>query len=194
MTFCPQEVVWGDLATWFGAAATFLAVVVALVTAGRAGKVAFAIRADERDVELSKERSLRHQLVVGFDFELYMLVGTLSAFMAQLAAAREREDWANAYALLANERPATGLTLMTRFAEKLDVFPAAMSGELLGILVKWTLIQESPPAEFSDQENLAGGLNGTIVTIESLIFDMQAARVAIRAFADDKSVLAPIEW
>jgi hypothetical protein len=189
--FCPQSVAWGDMATWAGAVATTAAVIVALVTAKRAGDVALKVHEKEENARRAKDDSLRHQLSIAFDSELYMAIGQLDLFCAHLEDALGGASY-QIESVMKVLYPKHGLSVVSRFSDRLDVFPIALSGELLAILSRWNMVHEAPAAEFSSEGQLQEGAAAVLRAMTLLSRDMQRVRMLVREHALPDTKLTPI--
>lgn len=178
ITFCPNEVAVGDLATWLAAIATLAAVWVALATSRRA--LSEIKRARDEDRALSKVASdaVAARLSVVFHSELFLLGESLKELLRSL----ESQDLAdNPRWMIETMKyllPTSGLSLLRQFSDKLDVFDRETAAQLLIVISFWNFILEAPSAntlEDAPPEVLLIARDHTIVTIRNGINEIASA-------------------
>ena len=191
--FCPQAIVWGDVATIASAIATFLAVLVALCSSRHAAELAKALHAAERKAELDNEARLRAQLAIAFDQELYMMIAQINFAESQLSEVEKRKSIAEAVIALKTCLPDKGMVLLDRFAADFVVFPPDVGANLLNSLGSWLALRDSPPAEFSDDTNLWEGVKNVLETLRNMSGKMKETRQLLRDFAPEGVELPPLD-
>lgn len=185
-TFCPDAVVWGDVATWVSAVATFAAVIVALVTSHRALVAEHRAREAERQRAQAEDDALAQRLAAVFDHELFMCATQLRVFADGLQTFITQEDAAATMRALTTGLPSEVLTILSASTDKLRVFDAATATALMQVVSTWNSLAARPSAALLADvpvPYLLAGAGSVLTSTRGVVRLANAARTAIRPVA-----------
>lgn len=146
VNFCPSEVAWGNIATWFTGFATLAAVGVALRNARNASRLAAELHEREKEDQKRRDVSTARRLAIVMDYELFMWGGTLRTI------ARETYPSDLDMILTAEHMlPNNPLPMTSRFAPELGVFSDEDAAAIIKVLTQAQRIDAAPKPEGIDQ-------------------------------------------
>lgn len=153
--FCPQAVIWGDVATWAAAAATTVAVVVALYTSGSARRQVEKIREEENLRAEAERRAKAERLALVFEHELHLQLGELWRHIHWLSddALETRTDELIAWHNDSFDMP-VHVTLLERFANEFEVFKPEVAASLSVALSRWLSMLKILPDKVANKRDL----------------------------------------
>lgn len=144
--FCPTELAWGNVATWFTGLATFAAVGVALLNARGAARLATELHEREKQDQAERDVNTAKRLAIVIDHELYMWGGILRTVVEQ--------EYPHALDVILNaERllPKEPMPLTSRFAPELGVFGGEDGAAIMKVLAQAQIIGSGPSPEDIDE-------------------------------------------
>lgn len=181
------ELLWSqEAAGWASALATFIAIVVALMTSQKALLAESAARDRDREEQSKKDTALAGRLAIVFDHEILILAQQLNEMSRELRHAinaRNREELIEA---LTYEVSSDSLTLLAANTSSLHVFDGETAAKLMIVLSAWNSLAEPAHRNLlryeSDEYLVEAAHNGHSANI-SLFNLLHAARERIRPVA-----------
>ena len=176
--FCPNAVVFGDLATWLSAVATIAAVLVAL----RTSNASLRAMKDLQREELERAEKARHDNAVamslGLHHEIYMAIGQMRFAAVQLQDPVVRSNAEYTLIEIRTVMPDEGMHLLPQLVDKLEAFEPTPRRMLMRCLSTWNAVTKAPPVDaMKDADEIDIQTNADLIarSLDAAVADFEAA-------------------